>query len=112
MMDSYEILVSLNNKFTKLFPSILNSEEGVFTTEEIKKNFSHFLKDNSSTYKDKSKLKEKFKTIEEIELLRKNEKFKNIGRNLLGVKKFDDWINNLEIGNVMHLNPITPSELT
>jgi len=26
---------------------------------------------------------------------------------MLGVRKFDDWINNLEIGNIMHLNPIT-----
>ena len=30
---------------------------------------------------------------------------------MLGIRKFDDWINNLEIGNIMHLNPITPSEL-
>ena len=29
---------------------------------------------------------------------------------MLGVRKFDDWINNLEIGNVMHLNPLTTSE--
>lgn len=27
------------------------------------------------------------------------------------MRKFDDWINNLEIGNVMHLNPITTQEL-
>mmetsp|Transcript_4652 Transcript_4652/g.4367 ORF Transcript_4652/g.4367 Transcript_4652/m.4367 type:complete len:81 (+) Transcript_4652:344-586(+) len=30
---------------------------------------------------------------------------------MLGVKKIDDWINNLEIGNVMHLNPITTQEV-
>jgi hypothetical protein len=50
-------------------------------------------------------------SLAEIDSLRKNERYKNIGRNLLGVKKFDDWINNLEIGNVMHLNPIAPLEL-
>lgn len=43
----------------------------------------------------------------EIDTLKKNEKYKYIGRNLLGIRKFDDWIHNLEIGNVMHLNPIT-----
>ena len=46
--------------------------------------------------------------MREIEILRKNERYKYIGRNLLGVRKFEDWIHNLEIGNVMHLNPITP----
>jgi len=50
-------------------------------------------------------------SLDEIEALRKNDRFKYIGRNLLGVRKFDDWINNLEIGNVMHLNPLTPNEL-
>ena len=29
---------------------------------------------------------------------------------MLGVRKFDDWINNLEIGNVMHLNPLNTQE--
>lgn len=31
---------------------------------------------------------------------------------MLGVRKLDDWINNLEIGNIMHLNPLSTSELT
>lgn len=30
---------------------------------------------------------------------------------MLGVRKFDDWINALEIGNIMHLNPLTTQEL-
>jgi hypothetical protein len=42
----------------------------------------------------------------------KNEKYKYVGRNMLGVRKFDDWINMLEIGNIMHLNPISTTELT
>lgn len=50
--------------------------------------------------------------MNEIDALRKNDRFKYQGRNMLGVRKFDDWINNLEIGNIMHLNPISTAELT
>jgi len=28
-------------------------------------------------------------------------------KKLLGVKRLDDWILNLNIGNVMHLSPLT-----
>lgn len=48
-------------------------------------------------------------SLEEIEHIRKNDRYKYISRNLLGVRKHDDWINNLEIGNVMHLNPLSTS---
>lgn len=51
---------------------------------------------------------QEFENMGLIEELKKNDRYKYLGRNLLGVRKFDDWINNLEIGNVMHLNPITP----
>ena len=57
--------------------------------------------------KDPQQVIKEFLALEEIEQIRKSDKFKYIGRNLLGVRKFDDWINNLEIGNVMHLNPLT-----
>lgn len=43
--------------------------------------------------------------------MRRIDRHKYVGRNMLGVRKFDDWINSLEIGNIMHLNPITTSEL-
>lgn len=52
-----------------------------------------------------------FGGLSQIEALRKNEKCKYIGRNMLGLRKFDDWIHTLEIGNIMHLNPLTTSEL-
>lgn len=52
-----------------------------------------------------------FHSLGEIEQLRKLDTHKYLGRNMLGVRKFDDWINNLEIGNIMHLNPITTAEL-
>ena len=74
-------------------------------------------KKNGSDYSDVnheellSKVIQRFESLYEIEELKKNDKYKYVGRNLLGVRKYDDWINNLEIGNVMHLNPITPSEL-
>lgn len=48
-----------------------------------------------------------FGNLQEIEVLRKDDKCKYIGRNMLGVRKFDDWIHALEIGNIMHLNPLT-----
>jgi hypothetical protein len=64
---------------------------------------------------DKPKLAKLFKeyaSMASIDALRKSDRYKYIGRNMLGIRKFDDWINNLEIGNIMHLNPITTNELT
>ena len=54
----------------------------------------------------------KFESVNDIDKLKKNERYKYAGRNMLGVRKFDDWIHNLEIGNIMHLNPIATQELT
>lgn len=92
MLDSYKILKSLLNKL-KFIQKILNNSKDT--------SFSHDKKDN---------IVQEFLSLDEIEILRKNDKHKYIGRNLLGVRKLDDWINNLEIGNVMHLTPITTSE--
>lgn len=39
--------------------------------------------------------------MQQIDMLRKNDKYKYAGRNVLGVRQIDDWINNLEIGHVM-----------
>eukprot|EP00347_Sterkiella_histriomuscorum_P020259 403338486 len=58
-----------------------------------------------------TKLFKEFNSLSQIESLRKIDRYKYVGRNMLGVRKFDDWINNLEIGNIMHLNPITTQEL-
>jgi hypothetical protein len=66
-----------------------------------------FMAKSKKIAKDPSQIIKEFFSLEEIENIRKSDKFKYIGRNLLGVRKFDDWINNLEIGNVMHLNPLT-----
>lgn len=47
----------------------------------------------------------------DINLLKFNHKFKLNVRNILGIKHQDDWIFNLNIGNVMHLTPMNSDEL-
>jgi hypothetical protein len=47
----------------------------------------------------------------EINLLKFNHKYKLNVRNILGIKHTDDWIFNLNIGNVMHLTPMNSDEL-
>lgn len=61
--------------------------------------------------KDQEEFIQSFAGLGQIETLRKNDKCKYVGRNMLGVRKFDDWIHSLEIGNIMHLNPLTTQEL-
>lgn len=46
-----------------------------------------------------------------METLMRDTKYKFIGRNILGLKKHDDWYNTLEIGDIMNLNPITTYEI-
>ena len=58
------------------------------------------------------KLVKQFTAGSQIELLRKSERYKYEGRNVLGVRQLEDWINSLEIGHVMQLNPMTAQELT
>lgn len=60
-----------------------------------------------STKKDQHEFVSAFRNMSQIDTLRKSVKCKYIGRNMLGVRKFDDWIHALEIGNIMHLNPLT-----
>jgi hypothetical protein len=45
--------------------------------------------------------------MQSVDKLRKNDKYKYVGRNVLGVRQIEDWINSLEIGHVMQLNPMT-----
>lgn len=60
----------------------------------------------------KNQLKISFHEETEISLLKFNHKFKLNVRNMLGVKHQDDWIFNLNIGNVMHLSPMNSDELS
>lgn len=61
---------------------------------------------------EKRALIKEFTSEAQIEELRKSMKYKYQGRNVLGVRNIEDWINTLEIGNVMQLNPMNPRELT
>ena len=49
--------------------------------------------------------------MQEINNLEKEQKFKLNVRNTLGLKNAQDWIYNLNIGNVMHLNMMRDQEL-
>jgi len=50
------------------------------------------------------RLKISFSTMQDLIHIEKDLRFKLNVRNTLGVKNSQDWIFNLNIGNVMHLN--------
>jgi hypothetical protein len=52
-----------------------------------------------------------FGSEQEIERMRKDTRFKLNARNVLGIKHQDDWIFNLNIGNIMHLAPLSFDDL-
>lgn len=62
--------------------------------------------------KKRKALKISFEEDTDINLLKFNHKFKLNVRNILGLKSQDDWIFNLNIGNVMHLTPMNTDELS
>ena len=53
----------------------------------------------------------KFKSLREISVLKESKRFKINVRNALGVKDHNNWIYNLNIGNVMNLTPMNSDEL-
>lgn len=53
-----------------------------------------------------------FENEEQIDLIKQDNSLKLNVRNLLGVKHLEDWIYNLNIGNVMHLACMALDELT
>ena len=55
---------------------------------------------------EKKRLKISFSDKDEIERLKIDNQYKLNVRSALGIKNPDDWIFNLNIGNVMHMNPI------
>ena len=52
-----------------------------------------------------------FGSEEEIRELKENSKFRLNARNMLGVRHKEDWVFNLNIGNVMHLSAMSFDEL-
>ncbi|CDW88498.1 UNKNOWN [Stylonychia lemnae] len=117
MIDSYKILKSLIKNIENLMVYITGQriQQSVFLKErDIIEEGLECNKDGLAyeiTKQRMAKLFREFESMSQIEQLRKVERYKYVGRNMLGVRKFDDWINNLEIGNIMHLNPITTQEL-
>jgi hypothetical protein len=63
-------------------------------------------------YQDqKRKLKISFHNEDEINELKSNSSYKMSVRNVLGLRHSEDWIFNLNIGNVMHLSLMGAEEL-
>jgi hypothetical protein len=50
-------------------------------------------------------------TLGKIEEMRRSKQFKIKPRSILGLKSKDDWIYNVNIGNVMHLGPMSLEDL-
>lgn len=59
----------------------------------------------------KEQLKISFHSESEIDRIQKEQMFKICVRNILGLRHKDDWIFNLNIGNVMHLNLMGSDEM-
>eukprot|EP00347_Sterkiella_histriomuscorum_P018713 403344459 len=119
MIDSYNILKSLISRLnhfmiyssfsqqrnTDILKELINFEEFSFQEQHKKPiNKVNLLK--------KLKIVKNFTNTQQIDILRKSDKYKYAGRNVLGVRQIEDWINSLEIGHVMQLNPMTSQELT
>jgi len=56
-------------------------------------------------------MKPQFASLRQITNLKINKRFKINVRNTLGVKDHNNWIYNLNIGNVMNLTPMNSDEL-
>jgi len=53
----------------------------------------------------------KFQSLKEISILKESKKFKINVTTALGVRDHNNWIYNLNIGNVMNLTPMNSDEL-
>ena len=60
---------------------------------------------------ERKKLNISFRNLKDIEQIQYNKNYKISVRNNLGIKQNDDWIYNLNIGNVMHLSLMGTEEL-
>jgi len=60
---------------------------------------------------ERDKLNISFRNMKDIETIQLAKKYKISVRNNLGVRQQDDWIYNLNIGNVMHLSLMGTDEL-
>ena len=90
-----------------------NNENKINTEEKIDECFkvidhlkSSIMKVKSNSYKQSKHITEK-----EIDIFINNSDLKISLRNILGVKKADDWVNFLNIGNIMYLSAINSEDL-
>lgn len=60
---------------------------------------------------ERDKLNISFHHLKEVEQIQQQKQYKISVRNNLGIKQNDDWIFNLNIGNVMHLSLMSSDEL-
>jgi hypothetical protein len=116
--------------FNQIKPTIIHEEEisafeeKLNEMEKIIENLHHKI-DNiyrvgvfnnnpllSPTFiEDKPKNFNKILNKQEIEQFKLNESLKISVRNILGIKKKDDWINYLNIGNIMYLSPLNYEDM-
>ncbi|CDW80567.1 UNKNOWN [Stylonychia lemnae] len=116
MYDSYQIFKSLIKRLNHFLLFTQSKQPENFQEFEdncVLKQFLEVKKSFKSNQSQKNlKFVKNFASQQHVDALRKNDKYKYAGRNVLGVRQIDDWINSLEIGHVMQLNPMTAQELT
>lgn len=80
--------------------------------DEFKRASEEFNQQNITMEEAETKnMLAQFASVLEIQNLKSNKRFKINVRNTLGVKDHNNWIYNLNIGNVMNLTPMNSDEL-
>lgn len=106
--ESVKVLESLIIKADPLLQelaSIVKEFEDKSQKSAIDRDQDMIKKYGQFDFRDRRKrLKISFTTMQELINIEKDQRFKLNVRNTLGVKNSQDWIFNLNIGNVMHLN--------
>ena len=113
--ESVKILRDIINRadpiLTELASKIKQFERVASLSYDEREKFLIERYGESHLQEQKSQLKVSFHSEKEIEDLKKNPVFKMNVRNALGLRHSDDWIFNLNIGNVMHLSLMSSEEL-
>ena len=102
-MDADPILSELSNQI-KEFENI-NKKLAATRDSDLKTKYGGQAKEQ------RRKLNISFNQQSDIDELKLNQKLKLNARNNLGIKNKQDWIFNLNIGNVMHMNCLKTDEL-
>ncbi|TNV84419.1 hypothetical protein FGO68_gene10781 [Halteria grandinella] len=116
MVDAYKILKSLMKHLKRLLTHLsttIDPQTSLLSIQTLLQNIhdSLNLEPEELAHHSKKDFHSTFANMGVIEQLRKSDKCKYAGRNMLGVRKLDDWIHTLEIGNIMHLQPLNTQEM-